>query len=133
MDWQFDEDNPMTRGFQHLHIPVDDVEDENLLRWFPQSNAFIHKGLSAQPPNESLRKEPSLEADGAAAENGVFIHWYVRFTSLTIAYASSLSPGSFCTQPSIRLITRVQRVDERSASPGKTSLLALSYMLGRLF
>ena len=71
MDWQFDKDNDLTRGFQHLHIPVDDVEDENLIRYFPQAVEFIHKGLTAPrdaPDTSSSSGDPSQG-------NGVLIHW----------------------------------------------------------
>ncbi|KAL1960240.1 hypothetical protein VTO42DRAFT_8783 [Malbranchea cinnamomea] len=34
-------------GFKgHLHIPVDDVDDEDLLQYFPTANAFIREGLA---------------------------------------------------------------------------------------
>ncbi|KPI42567.1 uncharacterized protein AB675_9725 [Cyphellophora attinorum] len=80
MDWQFEEDNPLTRGFEHLHIPVDDVEDENLIRWFPQSNAFIDKALKAKTPqrSNSTTDSRSVHDETTQSENGpgVFIHCY---------------------------------------------------------
>lgn len=39
----------------HLHIPVDDVDDEDLLQYFPAANAFIKE---------------ALESGG-----GVLVHW----------------------------------------------------------
>lgn len=76
MDWQFEEDNALTRGFQHLHIPVDDVEDENLLRYFPQAVEFIHQGLNS-PSNKRLNNggRPSSNSDDLDRGNGVLIHW----------------------------------------------------------
>src|SRR5436189_6479432 len=44
-------------SFEHLHIHVDDVADENLLEHFPSTNAFIQSGL-----------------DGGG---GVLVHWSV--------------------------------------------------------
>jgi hypothetical protein len=77
MDWQFDKDNDLTRGFQHLHIPVDDVEDENLIRYFPQAIEFIHQGLSHWPQeNPSHEDHEATQApDEFSAGNGVLIHW----------------------------------------------------------
>lgn len=78
MDWQFEEDNPLTRGFGHLHIPVDDVEDENLIRWFPQSNAFIDKALktTSKPVDVPVRDAESASKDDQTSNgNAVFIHW----------------------------------------------------------
>ena len=76
MDWQFDEDNALTRGFQHLHIPVDDVEDENLLRYFPQAVEFIHKALN--PSSDERANDvgrPLSHSDHLDRGNGVLIHW----------------------------------------------------------
>lgn len=73
MDWQFDEDNALTRGFQHLHIPVDDVEDENLLRYFPQAVEFIHKALTDKRANNVSRSLSN--PDELDRGNGVLIHW----------------------------------------------------------
>lgn len=69
LTWQFEEDSPLTKGYQHLHIPVDDVEDENLLEWFPRSNAFIAQALRPQslPSNDLDRQDRT--------PGGVFIHW----------------------------------------------------------
>ncbi|RMD43097.1 hypothetical protein DV735_g2002, partial [Chaetothyriales sp. CBS 134920] len=89
LDWQFEPDNPLTRGYKHLHIPVDDVEDENLLVWFPRSNAFIHDALGNSSPTEV----PSNERSTANAEtdpgNGVFIHCAMgksRSATVLLAY-----------------------------------------------
>ena len=79
LDWEFKGDNPLTRGYQHLHIAVDDVEDENLLRYFPQSNAFIHKGLKYWQPekhtNQDTQSSQGPDPLDIGAGNGVFIHW----------------------------------------------------------
>jgi hypothetical protein len=75
MDWQFEEENPMTRGFQHLHIPVDDVEDENLLVWFPRSNVFIQQGLDFWRTPEYANSRPDLSSDDGDQGSGVLIHW----------------------------------------------------------
>lgn len=76
MDWQFEEDNPLTRGFQHLHIPVDDVEDENLIKWFPRSNAFVQAALKSDPTNRpAATAESPKPSDDDHPGNGVLIHW----------------------------------------------------------
>ena len=40
-------DAKLIAGFTHMAVPVDDVEDENLLEHFPQTNRFIQEGLDA--------------------------------------------------------------------------------------
>ena len=73
LDWEFKEDPPLTRGYQHLHIPVDDVEDENLLEWFPRSNRFIQQGLDYRSSDTTRRGNgvDNLDEKGS----GVYIHW----------------------------------------------------------
>jgi dual specificity phosphatase 12 len=43
--------NPKEERFDafegHLHIPVDDVEEDDLLQYFPSAIAFIKEGLQA--------------------------------------------------------------------------------------
>ncbi|RMZ81439.1 hypothetical protein DV738_g2157, partial [Chaetothyriales sp. CBS 135597] len=85
LDWQFEPDNPLTRGYKHLLIPVDDVEDENLLVWFPRSNSFIHDALTNSKPTEVPSNETSTTNEG----NGVFIHCAMgksRSATVLIAY-----------------------------------------------
>lgn len=69
----------MTRGFQHLHIPVDDVEDENLIRYFPQAIDFIHKGLNYWPrktrAGDHAESSSQSSPDGSDDGSGVLIHW----------------------------------------------------------
>ena len=48
-------DPDLFRPFRHFAIDIDDVEDENLLQYFAESNRFIEDGL---------------EGGG-----GVFVHW----------------------------------------------------------
>ncbi|KAI2000028.1 tyrosine protein phosphatase yvh1 [Ophidiomyces ophidiicola] len=49
-------DSARFRAFQHhLHIAVDDMDDEDLLQHFPTTNAFVQSGL--------------------ASGGGVLIHW----------------------------------------------------------
>ena len=75
LEWQFEEDNPLTRGFQHLHIPVDDVEDENLLVWFPRSNAFVHGGLNYHRTLKDAKPHSDPKSEDPDRESGVLIHW----------------------------------------------------------
>ena len=37
----------MFEDFTHYHVEVDDVDDENLIQYFPECNAFIQKGLDS--------------------------------------------------------------------------------------
>lgn len=70
LDWEFKDEPPLTRGFEHFHIPVDDVEDENLLEWFPKSNRFIQQGLDYRPQGLADDGDDSNEKG-----SGVYIHW----------------------------------------------------------
>lgn len=73
LDWEFKDEPPLTRGYQHLHIPVDDVEDENLLEWFPKTNRFIQQGLDYSPKATSDRDDTIQSPSGKGS--GVYIHW----------------------------------------------------------
>ena len=48
-------DEDLFEGYEHLVIEVNDVEDENIIQYFPASNGFIQQGL-----------------DGGG---GVLVHW----------------------------------------------------------
>lgn len=48
-------------------VEVDDVEDENIIEWFPRCNAFVKEGL---------------EKEGG----GVLVHWYVCFLNLVFFF-----------------------------------------------
>jgi hypothetical protein len=50
-------DQELFKGFKHMLVEVDDVEDENLLEHFKTTNAFIQEGLDSG--------------------GGVLVHWYV--------------------------------------------------------
>ncbi|RMZ86248.1 hypothetical protein DV737_g115, partial [Chaetothyriales sp. CBS 132003] len=106
LEWQFEPDNPLTRGYQHLHIPVDDVEDENLLVWFPRSNAFIHDALANSSPTkvpsdgEMLTTNP--DAHDAHPGNGVLIHCAMgksRSATILLAYLLWQSRQPSATSP----------------------------------
>ncbi|KAK5076994.1 tyrosine protein phosphatase yvh1 [Lithohypha guttulata] len=92
LDWEFKDDAPLIRGYKHFHIPVDDVEDENLLEWFPRSNAFIQQGLDYRPdrgPNSSSGVN-NLDEKGS----GVYIHCAMgksRSATILLAYLLWLS------------------------------------------
>jgi hypothetical protein len=59
-------------GHQHLHIPVDDVEDENLITWFPRSNRFIDEALSHPTAGQAEVGEPKQDEQPGS---GVLVHW----------------------------------------------------------
>ena len=73
LDWEFKDDAPLIRGYQHLHIPVDDVEDENLLEWFPRSNDFIREALKDQEGQSASHDGTTEGMDEKFS--GVYIHW----------------------------------------------------------
>lgn len=75
LDWRFDDDVPLIRGYQHLHIPVDDVEDENLLQWFPRSNAFIQSGIDYWKSQDLSKPKDVATNTSEAKGSGVLIHW----------------------------------------------------------
>ena len=55
-------DQELFEPYQHLNVPVDDVDDENLMSHFATTNAFIQSGLD----------------QGGA----VLVHWLVALLSL---------------------------------------------------
>lgn len=79
LDWHFDDESALIKGFKHLHIPVDDVEDENLLIWFARSNAFIEDGLKAHLPidrdNLDIPWNDGESVRRPATGPGVLVHW----------------------------------------------------------
>ncbi len=66
--------------FEHLHIHVDDVADENLLEHFPATNAFIQSAL-----------------DGGG---GVLVHWSVPTRCLPMQSVFVLYPDLFSSSAS---------------------------------
>lgn len=68
----------MIKGFQHFHIPLDDVYDSNILEYFPRSNAFIEEGLNYwnKEPGPDLSTTTLLDDDsGKPRQSGVLVHW----------------------------------------------------------
>jgi hypothetical protein len=77
MDWQFGKDDQLTKGFKHLHIDVNDVAEENLIRYFPSAIEFIHQGLNYWPQDEAKDQETEAprRTDDQKQGSGVLIHW----------------------------------------------------------
>jgi hypothetical protein len=73
--WEFDSPSPQDQGYKHLHIPVDDSEDVNLIEWFPESNAFIERGLSHVQQNEPELNAIENRSHHPGPESGVLVHW----------------------------------------------------------
>lgn len=73
LDWQFDDNSQLVKGYKHLHIPVNDVDDENLLTWFPKGNLFIEEGLNYWKKVDAVdqRNQPEPKDGGS----GVLVHW----------------------------------------------------------
>jgi hypothetical protein len=77
IDWHFDDNSRLIKGYKHLHIPVDDVDDENLITWFAKSNRFIDDGLN---PIRRADKDIAVESrqgtpDHDGGRSGVLVHW----------------------------------------------------------
>ncbi|KAK5032151.1 tyrosine protein phosphatase yvh1 [Exophiala sideris] len=106
IDWKFPQGSAPLRGFQHLHIPLDDVYDSNILAYFPRSNAFIHQGLNYWPKT----------ASDNARESGVLVHCAMgvsRSATIIIAYLMWIS-----RQP--KTISQPQTTS-KSSSPSDSS------------
>lgn len=77
IDWHFDDNSKLIKGYKHLHIPVDDVDDENLITWFPKANRFLNDGLN--PPGQADKdvapESGSDTPDQNAGRSGVLVHW----------------------------------------------------------
>ncbi|KIX10316.1 uncharacterized protein Z518_01398 [Rhinocladiella mackenziei CBS 650.93] len=95
VDWKFPQGWAPLRGFQHLRIPLDDVQESNILAYFPRSNAFIHEGLNywAGSPSSS-RDGPLQDPDGISRESGVLVHCAMgvsRSATIVVAYLMWIS------------------------------------------
>lgn len=95
VDWPLADDSPLLQGYRHLHVAVTDVEDENLIEWFPRSNAFIHhalgRGAGVAPPPAGPEPHPSETRQ----PNGVLVHWSVPspcFPPLEAPFGEALRP-----------------------------------------
>ena len=76
ISWHFEDGSQLTKGYKHLHILVDDVDNENLLTWFARGNRFIDEGLNPRRTNDDVtlesRHETPTQNDGKC---GVLMHW----------------------------------------------------------
>lgn len=80
IDWKFNEESPLIKDYEHLHISVDDVDDENLIEHFSRSNAFIKEGLNHRRKGTNTRNAGTQanlagEWTGEEGGSGVLIHW----------------------------------------------------------
>jgi hypothetical protein len=74
--WHFEDDSTL-KGYKHLHILVNDVNDENLITWFPKANRFIDDGLNppCQAGSEVAPESGQNTPDQNAGGSGVLVHW----------------------------------------------------------
>ena len=75
LDWHFDDNSQLIKGYKHLHIPVDDVDDENLLAWFQRGNRFIEEGLNYRRKKHGAPETQQDKYDGNEGVSGVLVHW----------------------------------------------------------
>jgi hypothetical protein len=75
IDWKFHDESPLIKDFQHLHVSVDDVDEENLIEHFARSNAFIKEGLNHRRTASNIQPNPGEEWTGEDGGSGVLIHW----------------------------------------------------------
>jgi len=77
IDWKFHDESPLIKDFQHLHVSVDDVDEENLLEHFSRSNAFIKAGVNYRGKDGKAvsQPNPANEWTGEEGGSGVLIHW----------------------------------------------------------
>lgn len=80
IDWKFNDESPLIKDYEHLHISVDDVDEENLIEHFPRSNAFIKNGLNhrrkeGKAHHAEKRVNLANEWTGEEGGSGVLIHW----------------------------------------------------------
>ncbi|OAL19809.1 hypothetical protein AYO22_09336 [Fonsecaea multimorphosa] len=115
LDWKFQKDWASLRGFQHLHIPLDDVYDSNILSYFPRSNAFIHEGLKDSRSNQFDASGTPLK-DGSIdpIPGGVLVHWalkpgFVHACLVLCCLASSVVLAEFTRSPSAATIVTKKR------------------------
>ncbi|PGH16453.1 hypothetical protein AJ79_01784 [Helicocarpus griseus UAMH5409] len=82
-------DEERFRSFEHLQIPVDDVDDEDILEHFPSTNAFIKSGL---------------EGGG-----GVLVHCAMgksRSATVCIAFLLHREPGALTPPEALEMIRK---------------------------
>lgn len=77
IDWHFDDNSRLIKGYKHLHIPVHDVDDENLITWFPTANRFIDDGLNSpcQADKDVAAESGQDMPDQNGGRGGVLVHW----------------------------------------------------------
>ncbi|DAA74631.1 TPA_exp: hypothetical protein A8136_3169 [Trichophyton benhamiae CBS 112371] len=97
---------------EHLHIPVDDVDDEDLLQHFPTTNAFIRSGLES-------------------GTGGVLVHCAMgksRSATVCIAYLLHKDPGALTPREALDLIRRTRPLCE--PNDGFMEQLELYHQMG---
>jgi hypothetical protein len=74
ISWSFKDNSHLTKGYKHLHILVDDVDNENLIAWFARSNRFIDEGLNPRRADDDVTLESRTPAQNDG-KGGVLVHW----------------------------------------------------------
>ncbi|KAK2845281.1 hypothetical protein FQN49_005878 [Arthroderma sp. PD_2] len=99
---------------KHLHIPVDDVDDEDLLQHFPTTNEFIRSGLES----------------GGGTE-GVLVHCAMgksRSATICIAFLLHQQPGALTPTEALEVIRRTRPLCE--PNDGFMEQLELYHQMG---
>ncbi|EEH43353.2 tyrosine protein phosphatase YVH1 [Paracoccidioides brasiliensis Pb18] len=108
---RFNPNEERFESFEHLQVSVDDVSDEDLLEYFPSTNAFIKSGL---------------EGGG-----GVLVHCAMgksRSAAVCIAFLLHREPGAITPSEALALIRRSRPMCE--PNDGFTEQLELYFKMG---
>ncbi|KAF1823143.1 phosphatases II [Dissoconium aciculare CBS 342.82] len=97
LDHDVREKRPLT-GYRHLWLQVEDSPEENLLRHFEKTNAFIASGLKSR----SRSSQRDGERDGGEGDGGVFVHCAMGVSrSATIVCAYLMWEGKCSTKEAL--------------------------------
>ncbi|KAG7004622.1 cytidylyltransferase [Physcia stellaris] len=95
-------DVDLFQDYKHLVIEVNDVEDENILQYFPTSNAFIQEGLDGGGSYRTLVGEQQRSLSSTNLPNGLAELSISRpYPPLGTARSYKLFPSSATVTPKL--------------------------------